>query len=337
FDASAHVVIPGLINTHHHFYQTLTRACPPALDKELFSWLKALYPIWAHLDSAMLEVATELALAELLLSGCTCTADHHYIVSQHLPDAFDRQVRAATKLGMRVLITRGSMSLSVEDGGLPPKSVVQDAESIMADCVAVAERYHQSHEGAFVHIGMAPCSPFSVDLGLMQETAAEAKRLGLRLHTHLAETHDENNYCQAKYGCRPLELLDKTGWLGDQTWLAHGIHFTDDEIKALGQAGTGIAHCPGSNLMLASGTCAAHDLERHGAPVGIGVDGSASEDASNLIEEVRRAWQVQRLRYGAAKISHKDVLRWATLGSACCLGRDDIGSIAPGKQADLAL
>ena len=337
FDASDHVVLPGLINTHHHFYQTLTRALAPALGKELFDWLKALYPVWAGLDPELLAVATELALAELLLSGCTTTSDHHYLYPPGLEQALDIQVGVASHIGMRVTLTRGSMDLSQKDGGLPPDSVVQDAQTILADCERVVNTYHQSDPGAMVQVALAPCSPFSVSDPLMRESAALASRLGVRLHTHLGETRDENDYCLTRLGMRPLDYLEECGWLGSHTWLAHGIHFTDDEIKRLGQAGTAVSHCPHSNMTLASGLCPACALQNAGSPVGLGVDGSASNDASNAIEEVRAALMLQRLREGAGAFDHIDALRLATQGSAKCLGRDDIGTLESGKQADLAL
>jgi 8-oxoguanine deaminase len=337
FDASDHVVLPGLINTHHHFYQTLTRALAPALGKELFDWLKALYPVWAGLDPELLAVATELALTELLLSGCTTTSDHHYLYPPGLEQALDIQVRVASHIGMRVTLTRGSMDLSQKDGGLPPDSVVQDAQTILADCERVVNTYHQSDPGAMVQVALAPCSPFSVSDPLMRESAALASKLQVRLHTHLGETRDENDYCLARLGMRPLDYLEECGWLGSHTWLAHGIHFTDDEIKRLGQAGTAVTHCPHSNMTLASGLCPACALQNAGSPVGLGVDGSASNDASNAIEEVRAALMLQRLREGAGAFDHIDALRLATQGSAKCLGRDDIGTLESGKQADLAL
>ena len=337
FDASDHVVLPGLINTHHHFYQTLTRALAPALGKELFDWLKALYPVWAGLDPELLAVATELALAELLLSGCTTTSDHHYLYPPGLEQALDIQVGVASHIGMRVTLTRGSMDLSQKDGGLPPDSVVQDAQTILADCERVVNAYHQSDPGAMVQVALAPCSPFSVSDPLMRESAALASKLQVRLHTHLGETRDENDYCLARLGMRPLDYLEECGWLGSHTWLAHGIHFTDDEIKRLGQAGTAVSHCPHSNMTLASGLCPACALQNAGSPVGLGVDGSASNDASNAIEEVRAALMLQRLREGAGAFDHIDALRLATQGSAKCLGRDDIGTLESGKQADLAL
>ena len=337
FDASGHVVLPGLINTHHHFYQTLTRACPAALNKELFPWLKSLYPIWAGLDEGMIHVATQLAAAELLLSGCTTAADHHYIFPEAAPEALDIQVDAISSIGIRATLTRGSMSLGEDDGGLPPRNTVQDEETILADCVRVIDRYHQPGDGAMLQIALAPCSPFSVTEELMQETALLAREKQVRLHTHLAETHDETAFCLELFGVRPVDYLERVGWLAADVWLAHGIHFNDKEIVRLGQAGVGISHCPSSNMILGSGQCPTRELEQAGCPVGLGVDGSASNDCSNMIQEVRQALMLQRLRYGSAGITHFDALRWATKGSAGCLGRDDIGQISPGKQADLAL
>jgi 8-oxoguanine deaminase len=337
FDAGEHVVLPGLINTHHHFYQTLTRAVPSALDRELFPWLQALYPLWAGLTPEALDLAMTLAMAELMLSGCTTTTDHHYVFPAGAEDGIDIEVAAAERLGLRVLLTRGSMNLSQRDGGLPPDSVVQDEDTILADSERLVARYHQAGEGAMVQIALAPCSPFSVTTSLMRATADLARRLDVRMHTHLAETEDENHYCLEIYKCRPLDYLEDCGWLNDRVWLAHGVHFNADEIKRLGRAGTTIAHCACSNQTLASGTCQVCAMEEAGVGVGLGVDGSASNDASNLMQEVRAAFLVQRGRYGVGKVSHLDALRWATKGSATCAGRKDIGEIAVGAMADLAL
>ncbi len=337
FDAGKHVMLPGLINTHHHFYQTLTRAVPAACGKELFDWLKVLYEIWAKLSPAHIESSSRLALAELLLSGCTTASDHHYVFPEGLEHAIDLQIEEAVKLGMRVALTRGSMSLSIEDGGLPPKSVVQSDEVILADSERLIEKYHQSDPGAMVQMILAPCSPFSVSEALMAETALLARRHGVRLHTHLAETDDETSYCVDLFGVRPVDYLERVGWLADDVWLAHGIQFESKEINRLGAAGVGISHCPSSNMVLASGICSTLDLEAAGCPVGLGVDGSASNDCSNLMQEVRQALLLQRLKYGAARVCHRDALRWGTKGSARCLGRNDIGEISSGKQADLAL
>jgi 8-oxoguanine deaminase len=335
FEAGEHVVLPGLINTHHHFYQTLTRTV--ALDCELFPWLTTLYPIWARLTPESLDLGMTLAMAELMLSGCTTTTDHHYVFPAGLEDSIDIEVAAAKRLGLRVVLTRGSMNLSQRDGGLPPDSVVQDEDTILADSERLVSRYHQPGAGAMVQIAFAPCSPFSVTTSLMRATADLAARLDVRLHTHLAETEDENRFCQEVHDCRPLDYLEDCGWLSARTWLAHGIHFNAEEITRLARAGTAITHCPHSNQILASGACPVCAMEEAGVHIGIGVDGSASNDASNLMQEVRAAFVFQRGRYGVKALSHKDALRWATRGSAACIGRTDIGEIATGKMADLAL
>lgn len=337
FDAREHVVLPGLINTHHHFYQTLTRAWGPVVNQPLFPWLKTLYPVWARLTPEKLELASKVALAELLLSGCTTAADHHYLFPQGLEEAIDVQVQAVRGLGMRAMLTRGSMSLGEADGGLPPQQTVQEAEVILADSERLIGRYHERGAGAQIQIALAPCSPFSVTPEIMRASAAMAERLDVRLHTHLAETLDEEDFCLQRFGLRTVDYLDSVGWLSDRTWLAHGIHFNADEIARLGQAGTGICHCPSSNMRLASGICPTLDLEAAGAPIGLGVDGSASNDASNMILEARQALYLQRLRYGAEKITPELALGWATRGSAKLLGREDLGQLAVGKQADLAL
>ncbi len=334
-DASQWVVIPGLINGHHHFYQTLTRALPQALNKPLFNWLKSLYPVWAGLEPEMVYESTRLALAELLLSGCTTAADHHYLFPQGITDAMDIQAQAASEMGLRMTMTRGSMSLSQDDGGLPPASTVQTESAIMADSERVIQRYHDASPGSMLQVALAPCSPFSVTPELMRETAKLAAKKNVMLHTHLAETIDEENFCLQRFGMRTIDYLDSVNWLNDGTWLAHGIHFNEDEIARLGAAGTGICHCPTSNMMLASGMAPVRDLEAAGSPVGLGVDGSASNDGSNMMQEVRQALYLQRLKYGA-DVSHFDAFRWATEGSAKMLGRNDIGSLAVGKQADIA-
>ncbi len=337
FDASRHVIIPGLINTHHHFYQTLTRAHPLAINKELFPWLKALYPIWARLNPQAFRLATRLALTELMMSGVTCTSDHHYVYPAGLEDAMDIQAEEARTLGIRMTLNRGSMNLSQKDGGLPPDSVVQTHDAILADCERSIEMHHETGDEALIQVALAPCSPFSVTRELMRDTAVLAKKCGCRLHTHLAETHDEDRFCVETFGQRPLDYLESVGWLHDKTWLAHGIHFDDAEIARLGKAGVGISHCPTSNMVLASGHCRTLELEAAGVSVGLGVDGSASNDASNLMEGVRHALMLNRLIYGASGVTHLDALRWATQGSAKCLGRDELGKIAVGKQADLAM
>lgn len=331
------VLIPGLINTHHHFYQTLTRAFPPALNKRLFPWLQTLYPVWGGLKPEQHALATRLALIELLLSGCTTAADHHYLFPEALTDAIDIQAEQAEALGIRVMLTRGSMSLGQEQGGLPPQHVVQTEQAILDDSERLINRWHQRQEGAMVQVALAPCSPFSVTAELMQATARLARREGVRLHTHLAETEDENRFCIEFAGLRPLDYMESLGWLGPDVWYAHGIHFNDDEVRRLGLAGAGVAHCPSSNMILASGIARGRELEQAGVSVGIAVDGSASNDGSNMIQELRQALLIQRLRYQADEVSHLDILRWATQGSAACLGRADVGTLEPGAQADIAL
>ena len=337
FDARDHVVLPGLINTHHHFYQTLTRAWGPVVNQPLFPWLKTLYPVWARLTPDALALASKVAMAELLLSGCTLAADHHYLFPRGMEESIDIQVAAVRELGMRAMLTRGSMSLGEDDGGLPPRHTVQGQQQILDDSLRLVRQYHQRGAGAQIQIALAPCSPFSVTEEIMVESAKLAVELDVRLHTHLAETLDEEAFCLERFGLRTVDYLEKVGWLGDRTWLAHGIHFNPDEIVRLGAAGTGVCHCPVSNMRLASGICPTLDLEAAGAPVGLGVDGSASNDASNLMQEARQALYLQRLRYGAERITPRKVLEWATRGSAKLLGRGDLGELLPGKQADLAL
>jgi 8-oxoguanine deaminase len=336
FDASAHVLLPGLINTHHHFYQTLTRAWGPVANAPLFPWLERLYPVWARLTPYSLELAAKVALAELLLSGCTTAADHHYVFPAGMDEAIDIEAAVVRELGMRATLTRGSMTLGKDDGGLPPQSPVQSPDVILADSERLISMYHDAGEGAVIQVALAPCSPFSVTKEIMVESAALAERLNVRLHTHLAETMDEEDFCREMFGMRTVDYLESVGWLGNRTWLGHGIHFTSEEIARLGAAGTGVAHCPTSNMRLASGTARVLELEAAGVPVGLGVDGSASNDASNMILEARQALYLQRLRYGA-DVPVERALGWATRGSAAVLGRPDIGQLAPGLQADLAL
>ncbi len=336
-DARHAVAIPGLINTHHHLYQTLTRAYGPAADAELFDWLRTLYPIWARLDEEAVHAAASIGMAELLLSGCTTTADHHYVFPRGHGRLIDVEIEAARRIGIRFHPTRGSMSMGQSRGGLPPDSVVESEDRILADCERVIRKYHDPSPGGMVRIALAPCSPFSVSPQLMRAAADLARRHGVRLHTHLAETRDEEAYCLQNFGKRPLDLLEAAGWLGPETWLAHGIYFNRGEIARLGHAGVGIAHCPTSNMRLGSGCAPVPTLCRAGCPVGLGVDGSASNDSSNMLAEARQALLLQRLRYGAAALGVRDALRMATVEGARCLGRDDIGTLAPGKRADIAL
>ncbi len=337
FDASAHVVIPGLINAHHHMFQTLTRAHPQAINKELFAWLQALFPIWSrHLTPENFRLATRLALTELLMSGCTCVSDHHYLYPPGLEAAMDIQAEEASALGMRMTLTRGSLNLTEDDGGNAPPGGVQDVDTILADCERVIGRYHDRADGAMTRVALGPCAPFNVSKRLMVETAALAARHQCCMHTHLAETADEVDYCRERFACRPVDYLEEVGWMNERAWVAHGVHFNDDEIRRLGAARVGVCHCPTSNMVLASGQCRTRELEAAGARLGLGVDGSASNDNSNLMESARHAMMASRLRYGAGAVTHLDALHWATQGSAACLGRNDLGAIAIGKQADLA-
>jgi cytosine/adenosine deaminase-related metal-dependent hydrolase len=331
------VMIPGLINTHHHLYQTLTRAYAPAAGVELFDWLRTLYPIWARLDEEAVYGAALAGMAELLLSGCTTTADHHYVFPRGHGKLIDQEIQAARRIGIRFHPARGSMSVGASRGGLPPDSVVQREERILADCQRVIRKYHDPSPGAMVRVTLAPCSPFSVSPRLLRATADLAEREDVRLHTHLAETRDEEQYCLRRFKKRPLDLLEDAGWLGPGTWLAHGIYFTRNEIARLGRAGVGIAHCPTSNMRLGSGCAPVLALRRAGCPVGLGVDGSASNDSSHMLAEARQALLLQRLKHGAAALGVSEALRMATVEGARCLGRDDIGSLEPGMRADLAM
>jgi cytosine/adenosine deaminase-related metal-dependent hydrolase len=331
------VALPGLVNTHHHLYQTLTRACAAAADVELFDWLRTLYPLWARLDEESLYVAALVGMAELLLSGCTTTTDHHYVFPRGRTQMIDAEIQAARRIGIRFHPTRGSMSVGQSRGGLPPDSVVQREEDILADCERLIGKYHDPEPGAMLRIALAPCSPFSVSEELMRASAEMAQRHGVRLHTHLAETRDEEAYCLKCYGRRPLDLLSDAGWLGAGTWLAHGIYFNRREVTRLGRARVGVAHCPTSNMRLGSGVAPALALRRAGSPVGLGVDGSASNDSSHMLAEARQALLLNRLAHGAAALNVHEALKMATVDGAHCLGRDDIGRLEPGMCADIAL
>ena len=338
YEASRHVVLPGLVNTHHHFFQTLTRAHPDAINRELFPWLKALYPRWGdHLNRDRFRLATRLALTELLMSGCTTASDHLFVFPADMPDAVDIEVEEAEALGMRIALTRGVINQGMKSGGIADERLMQDDEVVLADCERVIARYHDPRPGSFSTVALAPCAPFNVTREMMCAAAELAEKHDCRLHTHLGETHDENDFCMARFGMRPLDYLESVGWLNDRVWLAHGIHFDDGEVERLGRHGVGICHCPTSNMVLASGICRTKELEAAGAIVGLGVDGSASNDSSNMMEAVRHALMIGRLRYDAERVTHLDALRWASEGSAACIGRSDIGRIAVGRQADLAL
>ena len=338
FEAGDHVVLPGLINTHHHFYQTLTRALPAALDRELFPWLQALYPVWARLTPESLDLGVTVAMSELLLSGCTTTTDHHYVFPAGLEDAVDIEVAVAKRLGVRVLLTRGSMNRSQRDGGLPPDSVVQDEDTILADSERVVAKHHQRGEDAMVQIALAPCSPFSVTTSLMKRDRRIWPTSSMFACTPIwpRPRTRTSSASRSMAAGRSIISSNAAGSMR-RTWLAHGIHFNAAEMKRLGKARTTISHCACSNQILASGCCPVCDMEEAGVAIGLGVDGSASNDESNLMQEVRAAFLLQRARYGVGRVSHKDALRWATKGSAACVGRPELGEIAVGKMADLAL
>jgi cytosine/adenosine deaminase-related metal-dependent hydrolase len=330
-DLRGSVVTPGFVNTHHHLYQTLTRA--RAQQADLFTWLKTLYPRWARIDDEMEYAAARCGLAELALSGCTTVFDHHYVFPRGVSGLVEAEVRAAQELGVRLVASRGSMDLGESDGGLPPDSLVEDIDTILAD----TERLHALADGALVQIAVAPCSPFSVTTRLMEESAELARRLGLQLHTHLAETVEEDEYCRELFGCTPVEYLERVGWLADDVWCAHCVHLSEGDVQTFARAGVGVAHCPTSNLRLGAGVAPVRAMLDAGVRVGLGVDGSASNERSDIFVDVKNALLVARGRSGPAALTARDALRIATRGGAEVLRRDDIGVLAPGKRADLAV
>jgi cytosine/adenosine deaminase-related metal-dependent hydrolase len=330
-DLGGAVVTPGFVNTHHHLYQTLTRA--RAQQADLFTWLKTLYPRWARIDDEMEYAAARCGLAELALSGCTTVFDHHYVFPRGVSGLVEAEVRAAQELGVRLVASRGSMDLGESDGGLPPDSLVEDIDAILAD----TERLHSLADGALVQIAVAPCSPFSVTTRLMEESAALARRLGLQLHTHLAETIEEDAYCRELYGCTPVEYLERVGWLADDVWCAHCVHLSDGDVETFARTGVGVAHCPTSNLRLGAGVAPLRAMLDAGVRVGLGVDGSASNERSDIFVDMKNALLVARGRGGPAALTAREALRIATRGGAEVLRRDDIGRLAPGKRADLAV
>jgi cytosine/adenosine deaminase-related metal-dependent hydrolase len=335
-DGRGTIALPGLINTHHHLYQTLTRV--RAQDQRLFGWLRALYPVWAGLDDEWERAAARAALAELALSGCSTTADHHYLFPAGARSlaVLAAEVDAAREIGLRFHPSRGSMDRGESQGGLPPDSVVQDTDTILAETEDVIRRFHDPSPGSLLRLAVAPCSPFSVSDRLMRESAALARRLGVRLHTHVAETPDEDAYCRTTYGCRPLELLETLDWLGPDVWLAHCVHLRGDDIRRMARSGAAVAWCPTSNLRLGSGIAPVQALREAAVPVGLAVDGSASSDAGNMLAEARLGMLVARARPGEW-MSAREALWVATRGGAACLGRDDIGALEAGKRADVAL
>jgi cytosine/adenosine deaminase-related metal-dependent hydrolase len=342
-DLKGHIVLPGLINTHHHFYQTLTRAVPAAQNANLFNWLKTLYPIWAKMTPDDIYVSTQTALAELALSGCTTASDHLYLFPNG--SKLDDEIAAGREIGVRLQASRGSMSLGESKGGLPPDSVVDSEDAILDDTARLIERYHDPKPGAMTQIVVAPCSPFSVTGELMRKSAELARHYGVHLHTHLAETQDEEAFCRQQFGYRPVAYMQSVDWVGQDVWFAHSVHVNKEEVEVYAHTGCGVAHCPGSNMRLASGIAPLREFMAAGVKVGLGVDGSASNDASNLLGEARQAMLMARLRSGIegaslsgqdapAIITAREVLELATIGGAAVLGRTDIGSFEVGKCAD---
>ncbi len=330
-DLRGAVVTPGLVNSHHHLYQTLTRA--RAQQADLFTWLRELYPVWARLDAEAEYAAARCGLAELALAGATTVFDHHYVFPRGRSGLVEAEIAAARELGVRIVASRGSMDLGESEGGLPPDSLTEDADVALAD----TERLAGLADGDLVELAVAPCSPFSVTGHLMRDSAELARRLGLRLHTHLAETVEEEGYCRELYGCTPVEYLEELGWIAGDVWCAHCVHLSDTDVARFAAAGTGVAHCPTSNLRLGAGVAPVADLVRSGVPVGLGVDGSASNERSDLFFEVKQALLIARGRGGPEAMTVREALRLGTRGGAEVLGRDDIGSLEPGKRADFAV
>jgi cytosine/adenosine deaminase-related metal-dependent hydrolase len=332
-DLGGRLVAPGLVNTHHHLYQTLTRA--RAQQAGLFAWLKELYPLWAGVDAESAYAAARAGLAELALSGCSTVFDHHYVFPRGQAGLVEAEIQAARELGVRLVASRGSMDLGESQGGLPPDSLVEDLDAILADTEGLAV-LHEEGPGAWTQVAVAPCSPFSVTKRLMSDSAELARRLGLRLHTHLAETVEEEEYCRGLFGCRPVEYLEQVGWLESDVWCAHCVHLSDEDVTALGRARVGVAHCPTSNLRLGAGVAPVRELLDAGVPVGLGVDGSASNERGDLFLEVKQALLVARGRGGPDALTAREAFRLGTRGGAEVLGRGDLGSLEPGKAADLA-
>ena len=335
-DCGTMLVLPGFVNLHHHFYQTLQRNIPPAQNMKLFDWLTTLYEVWEGLSEDSIRASTRLACAELLLTGCTMASDQMYVFPSGIhEELIDIEIEAARELGIRFHPTRGSMSRGRSQGGLPPDSVVQSEEDILRDSERLIDKHHEPEPFSMVRIALAPCSPFSVTDRLMKETAEFARSRGVLLHTHLAETEDENRYCLETYGKRPLAVMHEMGWTGSDVWFAHGIHFDADELSLLASTGTGIAHCPTSNMRLSSGVARVPEMLERGVRVGLAVDGSASNDTSDMLGELRNCLLVQLLGHGPEAISAETVVRLATRGGSDILGRHETGSIEEGKAADL--
>jgi cytosine/adenosine deaminase-related metal-dependent hydrolase len=337
-DCSKHVVLPGLVNTHHHFYQTLTRNHPAVQSAKLFDWLTFLYDVWKYLDEEGIYYSSLLAMAELMRTGCTLTTDHHYVYPHHVQgDPMAIQFEAAETLGMRFSPTRGSMSLSKKDGGLPPDTVVQTEEQILFHSEESIRRFHDDSADAMRKVALAPCSPFSVTKELMKESAALARKYGVRLHTHLCETADENDFCLEMYEMRPVELMQECDLIGEDVYYAHGIYFNDEELKIIADTGSHIAHCPSSNMRLGSGICRVHEMLPMGINIGIAVDGSASNDSSDMLAEVRQALLLQRVRYGSDALTAKEAFTMGTINGAKMLNFTNVGKLEEGWAADAAI
>ena len=334
-DGSHMFCYPGLVNTHHHLYQVFSRNLPQVQNMELFDWLRTLYEIWKNLDADVIRLSSLTGMGELMKHGCTTCFDHHYVFPAGSGDLLGAQFAAADELGIRMYASRGSMDLSKKDGGLPPDSVVQTVDEILRDSVHAIETYHDASYGAMHRVALAPCSPFSVSAELLRQSAVLARQYGVRLHTHLCETKDEEEFMLAREGVRPLAYMERLGWIGSDVWFAHGIHFNDEELRLLAQTGTGVAHCPISNMKLSSGVARIPEMLALGVPVGLAVDGSASNDGSSLLEELRVAYLLHRLTSSRQAPTGYDVLKMATRGSARLLGRDDIGQLSEGNCADL--
>ena len=329
------LITPGLVNTHHHLFQTLTRAVPAGQDALLFGWLKSLYPIWSNFTPDDMGLATSIGLAELALSGCSTSSDHLYLYPNG--SRLEDTIAAASEIGVRFHPTRGSMSIGESAGGLPPDSLVEDEKAILEDCIRVIDGFHDPNDGSMVRVGIAPCSPFSVSRELMRDAALLARDKNVRLHTHLAENDEDIAYSLENFGCRPGQYAEELGWTGDDVWHAHCVKLDAQEIDLFAGSGTGVAHCPCSNCRLGSGVAPVRQMRDAGVPVGLGVDGSASNDQANLADEARQAMLLQRVTYGADKMGAREALEIATIGGARVLGRSDIGQIVPGKRADIAL
>ncbi len=334
-DCSDLVILPGLVNTHHHFFQVLTRNYPPVQNAKLFDWLVNLYKVWKNIDEEAIYYSSLIVMAELLKTGCTLTSDNHYLYPEGIEEIFDIQIEAAKKLGIRTALTRGSMTMGESEGGLPPDVICQDTDTVIKDSQRVIEKFHSKDELAMTKVVLGPCSPFNVAESTMTESEKLARHYGVKLHTHLAETIDEERFCLENYGMRPLEYMEKLNWVGEDVFFAHGIWFNDDEMKFLAETKTGVSHCPSSNMRLGSGIARVKEMLEMGIPVSLAVDGSSSNDSSDMLGEVRNCMLLQRIKYGHDAITARDALKIATRGGAEMLGFEKLGAIKEGYGADL--